>query len=359
MPFNTNNLPTAATVLTSDQQTGLPTLIRLCIDLNEQLQQRSWLTLIVCAIDGLPHETADAAPPVVAEIAQLVANTAAIPHAQLYRTAYDSFALVLPETSRTIGMKTAEAIRSGIEQLGQGVSATLAVASAPHDAAEAGALLAVCEVQLLDSSELRNRVVAASPVESLPPATARLVNLLVARLITLAKVGEQLRITEQQAYNDMVTGLPNARALEQTLPRYIERCAHTNTPLALLLIDGDNLKEYNTRYGYDAGNEWIRSIATTVAENLRPGDFVARWLMGDEFVVLLPNTPRDQAHEVAERLRVAVEQAGATSNYPGTISIGVVAVTTCTNPATILEQAREALVAAKGRGRNQIALLDV
>ena len=360
MADNTNQtVSPTATVLTTDQQTNLPTLIRLCADLDEWLHAHTALALIVCALDGLPGRADDGAAAVITATAELLATVAqSTPTARLYRTAYDSFAIVLPCCGRPIALAIAEAIRHGVEHAGNGLTATLAVGGAPHDAVEAGALLAVCEVQLLGDASMRNRVFTAAPVESLPPTTARLVNLLISRLIPLVELEAQLRETKQQALHDPVTGLPNARSLEQTLPRHLERSIHANAPMALLLVDGDNLKEYNTLYGYTIGNEWIRVIADTLSESLRPGDFVARWMMGDEFIVLLPNTPPAAAREIADRLRASVEQASAARGYPGTISIGIVSIGGEASADAVLECARDALCAAKDLGRNQAVLLE-
>lgn len=360
MAYNTNYSSTStATVLTTDHQTNLPTLIRLCADLNEWTHARTALALIVCALDGLPDHADDRVAAIIMATAQIMTAAAqSIPNARLYRTAYDSFAIVLPCCGRPIALAIAEAIRHGVEHAGDGLTATLAVGGAPHDAVEAGALLAVCEVQLLGDASTRNHVFTAAPVESLPPTTARLVNMLISRLIALVELEAQLRETQQQALHDPVTGLPNARALEQALTRHLERSVHANTPMALLLVDGDNLKEYNTLYGYTIGNEWIRVIANTLAESLRPGDFVARWMMGDEFIVLLPNTPPAAAREIADRLRASVEQASAARGYPGTISIGIVSIGGAISANAVLERARDALYAAKDLGRNQAVLLE-
>lgn len=355
--------PDAAAVLTTDRQTGLPTLIRLCTDLTYFLKHTSHLSLIICGVDGLPAE--NDSDGLALKLVQAVANTAieiisASPGASAYRIAADSFAIMLPGVRRPAALRLAEQFRRQIDRRALGITATMAVASAPHDAGEAGALIALCETQLLCPTDARNRVYAAAPVETLPPATARLANLLIARIITLVELGQQLQETEQQALQDTVSGLPNSRSLEQTLPRFLERCASQDAPLALLLVDGDNLKQYNAENGYHIGNEWIRTIARTLSNNLRPGDYVARWMMGDEFIVLLPDTPSDQALEVAERLRRAVEREGETGEFPGTISVGAVLVNDASvEPGVVLENARHALQEAKGKGKNQIAAVEV
>ena len=189
MAYNTDySSASAATILTTDHQTNLPTLIRLCADLNEWLHAHTALALIVCALDGLPSQTNDGAAATITATAQIiVAATQSTPNARLYRTADDSFAIVLPGCGRSIALAIAEAIRQNVEHAPNDLTATLAVGSAPHDAVEAGALLAVCEVQLLGDASTRNRVFTAAPVESLPPTTARLVNMLISRLIALVE----------------------------------------------------------------------------------------------------------------------------------------------------------------------------
>ncbi len=347
--------PAAATVLMADTQTGLPTLVALCADLQRRLERGGSLSLIILSLDGQPAPgTADEHAP---ELAQIVIEGAhSSPDGQPYRIAADSFALLLPEISRAAALQLAERLRLRVERQGGGLTATLAVAGAPEDAAEVGALIAVCEAALIGGAGARNRVHAATPVESLPPGMARLANLLIARMVALMELGQRLREKEREAMCDPVSGLPNSRAFEQALPRYLARCQRAGVPLAVLLVDGDNLKAYNTTLGYHAGDEWIRRIGRTLASHLRPGDYVARWFVGDEFVVLLPGATEEQAQEVAERLRHAVAAQQGDAEPVGTVSIGIaVAQDDLSGTAGLLDQARDALLAAKGRGKNQVS----
>lgn len=352
----------ATTVLTTDRQTGLPTLIRFCVDLQALLDRHVSLALVIFSLDGAPHSPLGSNGEHAHDPATLAAQFAIeaikpYPHARVYRTAADSFGIVLPATGRPAAAQLAEGLRRRIEQAGLGATATFAVAGAPHDAGDVGSLIAVCEVQLLVGPEGRNRVYTVTPVESLPPAAARLADLLVSRLVALVELSHQLDETQHQALHDPISKLPNSRSLEQALPRYLERCARAGTPLALLLVDGDNLKQFNTALGYQAGNDWIERIARTLEANVRPGDYVARWLAGDEFIVLLPDTGSNQAIEIADRLRIAVETSSDASGY-GTISVGIaIAQGQPVLPESLLESAREALLQAKRHGKNQVALL--
>jgi diguanylate cyclase (GGDEF)-like protein len=359
MAHSDNIAPSHATpILTTDTQTGLPTLLRFYGELDELVRAGKNLSLIICYLDApIPGATSSTDDSALA-VARLAAEAAlSYPAAQIYRTAEDSFALVLPETMRAEALRLAEAVRRRVERSG-GSTVSLAVASAPHDAAEAGALIAVCEIPLI-ARAARNCVIAATPVESLAPATARLMNVLIARVVALVALSQQLGETERQALHDPVSGLPNGRSLERTLPRFIERSMHTGSPLALLLIDGDSLKEFNTVHGYDAGNNWIRSITAALTSHLRPADYIARWFVGDEFVVLLPETTATQALEIAERLRLAVERSGQLLSGVGTISIGVAPLSEATATAeALLAAARNALLRAKKQGKNRVTLAE-
>jgi GGDEF domain-containing protein len=177
----------ARAVHLTDRQTGLPTLVALCTDLRQLLERGVGLALIMLSLDGadgaaLPGAQALLLADIVGEGARVSA------HGQPYRTAADSFALLLPGLSRVAALQVAERLRLRIERLGAGLTATLAVAGAPEDAAEVGGLIAVCETALIGGVSGRNRVYAAAPVESLPPVTARLADLLIARMVALMEL---------------------------------------------------------------------------------------------------------------------------------------------------------------------------
>lgn len=120
------------------------------------------------------------------------------------------------------------------------------------------------------------------------------------------------------------------------------------------MIDGDELKKYNNK-GYAAGDDVIRKINTTLSTALRPNDFLGRWRMGDEFIVILPFTNVDQAVVVAERLRASIEYASQEWLYPTSVSIGIAYYPKHGYTANeLLESAEAALKEAKADGKNQI-----
>ncbi len=90
------------------------------------------------------------------------------------------------------------------------------------------------------------------------------------------------------------------------MKRAIQQSQRNNDAFSILFIDGDNLRLYND-ISYSAGDDMLRQLAQLLSQHLRPGDFISRWRVGDEFLVLLPGTTKEDAFVVAERLRSEVE----------------------------------------------------
>jgi diguanylate cyclase (GGDEF)-like protein len=177
------------------------------------------------------------------------------------------------------------------------------------------------------------------------------INMLTERLISFA---DRLDATHQIAYLDPVTQLPNSVAAEREMKRAIQQSQRNKDMFSILFIDGDNLRLYND-ISYSAGDDMLRQLAELLAQHLRPGDFIARWRVGDEFLVLLPGANREAAYVVAERLRSEVEARSQTWKFPVTISIGI--ATYPTNGASIDElllAVEKAARHSKEHGKNQI-----
>ncbi|HLO33079.1 MAG TPA: GGDEF domain-containing protein [Anaerolineales bacterium] len=147
----------------------------------------------------------------------------------------------------------------------------------------------------------------------------RVINMLTERLLSFAN---RLDATHQIAYLDPVTHLPNSLAAERELNQILEGSQHANKVFSILFIDGDNLRFYND-ISYSAGDSMLGRLADLLSSYLRPGDFIARWRVGDEFLVLLPETTPHDAFVVAERLRSEVESKSKAWEIPITISIGI------------------------------------
>ena len=156
---------------------------------------------------------------------------------------------------------------------------------------------------------------------------------------------------------DVLTGLPNRRAFGRRLSEEFRRSSRYATPMSLLFIDIDGLKQVNDEQGHAIGDRLIRTVAVAIAEELRTSDFGARW-GGDEFAVLAPNTAEDAARSSAERLVARVAEESRDDRYQTTISIGVATFDpTRHNYADLTALTRaadDALYRAKASGRNRV-----
>jgi diguanylate cyclase (GGDEF)-like protein len=166
-----------------------------------------------------------------------------------------------------------------------------------------------------------------------------------------------LAIAEIRAATDALTGLPNNRAIQDTIKRMVAQASRSVSPLSAALLDLDHFKRINDAYGHSRGDEVLAAVATVLRSSLRESDFVGRY-GGEEFLLLLPDTGRDQAVVVAEKVRVAVAGLGLSEiSQPVTASLGVATVPDDAGDAdTLIRAADRALYAAKGNGRNRVEL---
>ncbi|MDE1175656.1 MAG: diguanylate cyclase [Edaphobacter sp.] len=166
----------------------------------------------------------------------------------------------------------------------------------------------------------------------------------------LEEANEQLR---RLAVTDELTGLRNRRAFEERLVMEFSMARRRRRELAVLLIDVDNFKMTNDRYGHAAGDEVLRRLGMILRTTVRLPDLPARY-GGEEFVVLLPESGEESAMGLARRVmaRVAAEDW---DNEAVTISMGMAAINeSLNNGYQLVELADEALYAAKRAGKNRV-----
>lgn len=158
---------------------------------------------------------------------------------------------------------------------------------------------------------------------------------------------------------DELTGLFNRRHLLQQLAAECTQADRHGSPLSLLMLDIDHFKQLNDRNDHLTGDEALRRFAAALLKNTRGIDTVGRY-GGEEFIVLLPRTPRPNALVVAEKLRRVVEAAAFEGEeaLPGgvlTVSIGLAACPEdAVRPEELIERADWALYRAKTGGRNRV-----
>ena len=166
--------------------------------------------------------------------------------------------------------------------------------------------------------------------------------------------------TLELSYTDPLTGIPNRRHLFTRLEQEVSRSLRFGDELTILMIDLDLFKQINDAHGHAVGDAVLRGVAVALQRNVRKVDLVARY-GGEEFVVVLPRIVREEAIEVAEKLRRAV----AATPLPAPVGIAPVHVTISVGLATfghdatdvgaLIEKADVALYEAKHAGRNRVA----
>lgn len=163
---------------------------------------------------------------------------------------------------------------------------------------------------------------------------------------------------EELSDTDELTGLKNRRAFNLAFESESRKASRYQRSFSILMLDADDLKAVNDRYGHAVGDRLIVSIAAVIRETLRETDVLARY-GGDEFIVLLTETALDRAVEVAERIRAAVEHTSFSADgerVSSTVSIGIA----CFSPSEtaqdeVVVRADRKLYESKRRGKNTIS----
>jgi diguanylate cyclase (GGDEF)-like protein len=160
---------------------------------------------------------------------------------------------------------------------------------------------------------------------------------------------------------DGLTNVFNRRRFQEELDREFQRARRYARPLALVLLDVDHFKRINDTYGHVSGDTVLRTLAHGLESLLRPEQLLAR-VGGEEFVVLCPETARDGAGSLAERLRAACEELDVPSRAGRigmTCSFGVAGLeSTMRSSEELYAAADHALYMAKGAGRNRVVVFN-
>jgi len=185
----------------------------------------------------------------------------------------------------------------------------------------------------------------------------------VAIAIQNARLHQQMR---NLAIIDELTGLYNFRYLMERLEEEPKRAQRYERPLALIMADIDHFKEYNDTFGHLEGNKALKSLAHILKVNVREVDIVGRY-GGEEFIIILPEANQEEAQEIAERIRLKVENYRFinSKNHPDetdekklTLSLGV---TSCfqdmISPKGLIYKVDQALYQAKRKGRNRVEVI--
>src|SRR5918999_2601102 len=272
-----------------------------------------------------------------------MANALALPH--IFEIAFDALTAAVGGLVILLALRVAPALTLSAHRLALRISIVAAV--------------------LITAAQMAEVLAVLSRLSTLEDAAADVAELIAVCFVGLAlhQMGraekEEIASLRRAANVDHLTGLVSRSFFHRAAERRIELYEGNGLPLACAVLDVDNFKSYNDRYGHGSGDEVLRCVGRVLRESTRADDVVARY-GGEEFIVLMGGSIED-AIEVAERVRHGVEHEsvtgdGAPLGSAVTVSVGVAALTEdVSSLEQLVEKADDELYRAKRAGKNRVA----
>lgn len=172
----------------------------------------------------------------------------------------------------------------------------------------------------------------------------------------VALLAERLEAEASLGRRDMLTGLPNRRALLEEAAVVLPLCGRHANAVSLALLDLDNFKQVNDRLGHERGDDVLRAFAAVLASTPRASDVAAR-LGGDEFVLLMPHTRRDEALALVQRVRSRFAADARVARTGVTVSVGLLTEDPAASTLeALLRRADAALYDGKLGGKDRVTI---
>ncbi len=157
----------------------------------------------------------------------------------------------------------------------------------------------------------------------------------------------------EQSFRDSLTGLYNRRKLDEVYGEVCTKASRYNLDFALMIIDIDNFKLVNDRFGHHVGDKVLIEFSRILENNIREVDVCGRW-GGEEFLVICQETEINAAYNLAERLRDIIETNVFNSELKITASFGISSWSECSDPTLLINTADARLYQSKAAGRNKV-----
>lgn len=194
--------------------------------------------------------------------------------------------------------------------------------------------------------------VESHEIDGFTPDDIRILSTLSAQIAIALENARLYEEAKRLSLTDPLTGLPNRRSFEIMIETELRRAERYRRPFALLMMDFDNFKSYNDKFGHSAGDDILKKFSNLMKETIRDVDFLGRY-GGDEFIAVLPETDANFALVVAERIRKKIESENL--DPPVTLSIGIsVFPKDAREKQKLIDLADHACYEAKEMGGNRV-----
>ena len=198
---------------------------------------------------------------------------------------------------------------------------------------------------------------------SLTDAAGQLASALDSTVIEIREIERSFKETREESLTDALTGVRNSKFFDLALQNAIAEANETEATVSLCVIDLDHFSQFNQAYGSGVGDQVLRLVAKTVTECVKGQDVVGR-IGGEEFAVLLPQTPKRGAGRAADNIRAAFGRKTLTNRKTGeqygsiTLSVGIAEYRPDEAASQLMRRATDALVEAKEEGRDRVVVID-
>jgi diguanylate cyclase (GGDEF)-like protein len=233
------------------------------------------------------------------------------------------------------------------------------VASTEASGPEQPDLPALTTLPVTSSGRLTGLLALAGDAQARPaPDTQPFLEALAAQAHIVLENSRLFERVRELSIRDSLTGLYNHRHILEQVAQAVERADRYREPVSVVMTDIDHFKKVNDQHGHLAGDALLRQLALLLQDSVRSVDAVGRY-GGEEFLLLLPHTPFDEARRLADRIRARIQACAfrvGDRTHRLTVSMGVFS---CPSPlvgsaADLVREADRALYRAKGTGRNRV-----
>jgi len=339
----------------SDPLTGLPNLLGLLEHIDQRVEKPDGFPFCMVVIHLAPLWDVNrelgrtAGDNLIREWARALQHMEIGP---VFRTGGDKLTILCAETPGMI--EQAHQIALHVTRPGYRLPRT-ALIHFPFKEDAVGGRLMACMVEVLrdihyEDNDGLPREFDAPSIRAMPNFSWMMFDL----VEQMRRMGQIVDEADLLAQTDVIAQLPNLRAAMAHLESAVRQADELREPLAILLFDGDNLRQFN-KVNIEAGDEAIRLLGATLKSQLRQNDYLARWRTGDEFLVILPCAPLERALQIGERMCAAVAEASRGWLFLTTVSGGAALYPQHAQTVQdLLHVAEDGLKKAKANGKNRI-----